>query len=289
MNRSRVKIMLLTVISLIITAQAFAQTKLFTKKDNLKNIGEKTLMVVTDNNSLINLSIKEAASKNWDLCKVDFCNMKEFEQMCEDSSYFFLVKVAGQFKKEDDPGIEFLSLLKGGSEAAMGIGNMYEILSLPLQPVDDGEGYILPFMDIYMSIFKSHVRRVQDSKIANTVGLSWYGNRIAKIGKKSVLINEDDMSEMITADYINDSFKDNGKVVDEDFILSTIEKKRKDMLVSICIAPEEPQNNGSYCYKMLVGVDDGELYYFRKQKITAKNPKGFLPEDIKKISIPFIF
>jgi hypothetical protein len=104
-----------------------------------------------------------------------------------------------------------------------------------------------------------------------------------------VLINEEDMSEMITAEYINDTFKENGKVVDEDFISSAIEKKSADILVSICIAPQEPQNNGSYCYKMLVGADDGELYYYRKQKINAKNPKGFLPEDIKKIAIPFIF
>ena len=281
--------MLLTVMSLFLAAQAFAQPKLFTKKDNLKNIGEKTLMVVTDNNSLINLSLKEAVGKNWDLCKVDYCNMKKFEQIKEDSSYFFLVKVAGQFKKEDDPGIEFLSLLKGGSEAIMGIENMYEVLSLPLQPLDDGNGYILPFLDIYVNIFKSHVRRIQDSKIANTVGLSWYSNRISKISKKSVLINEEDMSEMITAEYINDTFKENGKVVDEDFISSAIEKKSADILVSICIAPQEPQNNGSYCYKMLVGADDGELYYYRKQKINAKNPKGFLPEDIKKIAIPFIF
>lgn len=290
MNKNTIKLIVFTVVSLFVSTITFAQPKLFSKKHDLKDIGEKTLMVVTGNNSFVNLSIKESVNRLWDLSKVDFCDMNEFEKIKSDSSYYFLVKLDGQFKKEEDPGIEFLSLLKGGAPAIMGTENMYDVLSLPLQPVNDGSGYILPFIDTYIKIFKAHVGRVQENKIvANTMGLSFYANRLGKISKKNVLINKEDMSEMITEDYINDSFKTNGKVVESDDIEEALEKALPGILVSISIAPEEPKNNASYCYKMLVGADDGDLYYFRKQKINAKNPKGFLPEDIKKIAIPFIF
>ena len=290
MNKSIIRLISLAVVSLLVSTITYAQPKLFSKKHDLKDIGEKTLMVVTDNSSFLNMTIKESATKLWDLSKVDFCDMDEFDKIKTDSSYYFLVRLNGKFKKEDDPGIEFLSLLKGGTEALVGTESMYDVLSLPLKPVDGSGDYILPFVDTYIKIFKAHVKRVQENKIvANTMGLSFYANRLSKIGKKIVFINEEDMSEMVTADYINASFKDNGKVVDEDTIEESLEKARPGLLVSICIAPEEPKDNGSYCYKMLVGADDGDLYYFRKQKINAKNPKGFLPEDIKKISIPFIF
>lgn len=290
MNKNIARLISLAVVSLLVSTITYAQPKLFSKKHDLKDIGKKNLMVVTGNNSFLNMSIKESVTKLWDLSKVNFCDMEEFEKIKSDSSYYFLVRLDGKFKKEDDPGIEFLSLLKGGTEALVGTESMYDVLSLPLKPANGSGDYILPFIDTYIKIFKAHVKRVQDNKIvANTMGLSFYANRLGKIGKKIIFINEEDMSEMVTADYINASFKDNGKVVDEDTIEDAMEKGRPGLLVSICIAPEEPKDNSSYCYKMLVGADDGDLYYFRKQKINAKNPKGFLPEDIKKISIPFIF
>lgn len=289
MKNYTVKFITFVLIYICFSAFSFAQSRLFSKKDNLQDIGNKTLMVVLENNSFLNLSIKESVQKHWDLCKVDFCNTDEFEKIKSDTSYYFLIKVNGQFKKEDDPGIEFLSLLKGGSDAVMGIDKMYDVLSLPLQPVDDGSGYILPFIDTYIKIFKSHVLRIQENKIAITMGISWYSNRLSGISKRKVLINELDMSDFLTAEIIDEDLKENGKCVDEDTIIEAVEKALPDMLVSLCIAPEEPKNNSSYCYKMLIGTDNGELYYYRKQKITAKKPKGFLQEDIKKISIPFIF
>ena len=37
---------------------------------------------------------------------------------------------------------------------------------------------------------------------------------------------------------------------------------------------------------MVVSADSHDIYYYRKQKVNAKNPKGFLPEDLKKLAIP---
>ncbi len=55
-------------------------------------------------------------------------------------------------------------------------------------------------------------------------------------------------------------------------------------VVSYVVAPSEPVN-GSICYKMLIGSDNHELYYFKKHKITARNGKGFLTSDVKAIKL----
>ncbi len=276
-------------LTIVFTATlASAQSRLFSKKEDLKDMNEKTLMVVLENNSLIDASLKEAVTKIWDLGRYSFCSTEEFEKIKTDTSYYFIIRVQGMFKKESDPGIEFISLLKGGKDAVTGIDNMYEVLSLPFQPLDDGNNYILPFIDSYIRIFKSHVQRIQEHKIAATIGIGWYSNRLSKIGKKTIIFNGNDLSGQDLKDEIEDIFKGNAIVADEDEIELAMAEQKPNTLVSICIAPEEPQN-GSYCYKMLVGADNSELYYFQKQKISAKNPKGFQLVEIKKIAIPFMF
>lgn len=287
MKKNLMNIITLSLTILFTATLASAQSKLFSKREDLKDMNEKTLMVVLENNSLIDGAIKEAVTKIWDLGNYNFCSTEEFEKIKTDTAYYFIIRVQGMFKKESDPGIEFISLLKGGKDAAMGIDNMYEVLSLPFQPLDDGNNYILPFIDTYIRIFKSHVQRIQEHKIAATIGISWYSNRLSKIGKKTILFNENDLSG-VGKEEIESIFKGNATVADEDEIELAMAEQKPNTLVSICIAPEEPQA-GSYCYKMLVGADNSELYYFRKQKITESSPKGFQLGEIKKIAIPFMF
>ena len=55
-----------------------------------------------------------------------------------------------------------------------------------------------------------------------------------------------------------------------------------DAVVSYTVCPEDPQP-GAFCYKMLVNAEDGELYYFRKHRITRKTGPGFLVEDMNRI------
>ena len=63
---------------------------------------------------------------------------------------------------------------------------------------------------------------------------------------------------------------------------NALENKRPQTLVSLSIAPKNPLA-GSYCYKMLISTNTNELFYYKKQKITTKNPQGFLNDDIKAI------
>jgi len=285
MNMKSVKFFLIALVAILIAAPFTSMAQVFSKKEDLKDLNGKTLMVVLENNSIIDLTLKQSVEKEWDLSKVEFCDPDKFEKIKTDSSYYFLIRVKGIFKKEREPSIEFLSLLKGGEEAYMGLDEMYDVLSLPFQQIDDPDGYIIPYIDAYINIIKSHVLRVQKKKIAATLGLSWYSNRLQELKGKEVLVNEADLSGIVSKEEAGKMLKKSGKVVEEDVIYEAIDNKKANTAYTICIGPEV-EKQGSYCYKMVVSADSHDIYYYRKQKVNAKNPKGFLPEDLKKIAIP---
>ncbi|MBR5856147.1 MAG: hypothetical protein IKY70_02610 [Bacteroidales bacterium] len=285
MNMKAIKLSLIALVAILMAVPAISNAQVFSKKEDLKDLNSKTLMVVLENSSMINLTLKQAVEKEWELSKIAFCNLEEFEKIKTDSSYYFLVRVKGIFKKEREPSIEFLSLLKGGEEARMGLDEMYDVLSLPFQTIDDPDGYIIPYIDAYVNIIEAHVLRVQKHKIAATLGLGWYSNRLQELRNKTVLVNENDLSELITKEEANKILKDGGKVVEEDEIYDAIDNKKPKTAYTICIGPQVEQQ-GSYCYKMVISADSHDIFYYRKQKVNSKNPKGFLPEDIKKIALP---
>lgn len=276
---------LIALVAILMALPTISQAQVFSKKEDLKDLNSKTLMVVLENNSMIDLTLKQSVEKEWKLSKVEFCDLNQFEKIKTDTSYYFLIRVKGIFKKEREPSIEFLSLLKGGEEAYMGLDEMYDVLSLPFQQIDDPDGYIIPYIDAYINIIQSHVLRVQKKKIAATLGLSWYSNRLQELKGKEILVNELDLSNTITEGEANKILKESGRVVEEDIIYEAIDNKKANTAYTICIGPEV-EKQGSYCYKMVVSADSHDIYYYRKQKVNAKNPKGFLPEDLKKLAIP---
>lgn len=281
-----VKFLLIALIAIFVAVPTFSNGQILSKKEDLKDLNSKTLMVVLENNSMIDLTLRQAVEKEWTLSKIEFCDLDRFEKIKTDTSYYFLIRVKGIFKKEREPSIEFLSLLKGGEDAYMGLDKMYDVLTLPFQYIDDPDGYIIPYIDAYINIIQAHVVRVQKKKIAATLGISWYSNRLQELRGKRVLVNKLDLNSNVTVDEANRILGNGGKVVDEDEIYEAIDNKKGETAYTICIGPEEGDRYGSYCYKMVISADSHDIYYYRKQKITSKNSKGFLPEDLKKIAIP---
>ena len=72
-------------------------------------------------------------------------------------------------------------------------------------------------------------------------------------------------------------------VADTDSADEYVSGNAANTVVSYIVCPENPQP-GSFCYKMLIDVGTGDLYYFRKHRITRKVGPGFLVEDVKRIA-----
>jgi hypothetical protein len=41
--------------------------------------------------------------------------------------------------------------------------------------------------------------------------------------------------------------------------------------------------DSGYCFIMLIGTDDSELYYYSLHMIDKANPNGLLPDDLRKL------
>jgi hypothetical protein len=49
------------------------------------------------------------------------------------------------------------------------------------------------------------------------------------------------------------------------------------------VGPVGDRNSG-YCFKMLIGTDDANMYYYNQHIIDKANPNGLLPADLKRLA-----
>ncbi len=257
----------------------------FNKKSDLKDFNNKTLKVVVENNSIVDLAIRESIENSWKLSKYEFCDLDEFNELRGDSSYYFIVRVDGIFNKEREPGIEYISLLKGGPEGVENIVDMEEILALPINSSEGGFGTIISYIPSYINIFQNYVLRVQKTKISANIGIAWYSNNLKELKGKTLLINRDELADNLTEESANALLDKEMSIVDFSEIEHALLINKNDCVVSLSVSPEVEQT-GSYCYKMLISTDKNELLYYKKQRIKTKTPKGFLESDIKAFVFP---
>jgi hypothetical protein len=50
------------------------------------------------------------------------------------------------------------------------------------------------------------------------------------------------------------------------------------------VSPVEEFKNSGYCFKMLIGTDDSNMYYYNEHLIDRRNPDGFLPADLRRLA-----
>ena len=72
------------------------------------------------------------------------------------------------------------------------------------------------------------------------------------------------------------------KVVDDDAIKEAIVNRSANTLVLHMVGPENPRAGGM-CFKMLIGADDGMMYFYGEHKITPNKPRGLQVNDLKRI------
>lgn len=284
MRRSLV-LFLSIIVSYSLCAQGFT---LFSKKDDLVNFSSKTLKVVVEGNgSLDDVMIMDAVKEHWTLSPFEFCNLTDLEGMVADTNYYFLVKVSGQFSKEKEPAMEFLSLLRG-THGATDINSMKEVLSLPYRPLNDNSGDCFGYLPPFINIIQAHVLKVQRNRLSAYIGIGAYSDGMDGVKGRQLMFCEGDFAFDVTPEMLKEDFKGSAKFVSKEELEAALLDRIPNGLVSIIIAPSINQR-GSYCYKMVVSTDTWELFLYRKHKMSGKVGAGFNKEDYRKMSVPFSF
>ena len=272
-------------IALLMPLLALAQAQIDTKKVKISDFTQKITKVVLTGNQFYDTCLQGEVSTKWHVSPYEFCSMSEFDKIKSDDSYYFLLTTKGQFKKETEPGLTFLTLVKGGKESEKGIGEMLEIVAFPYASAEDPSGREISFLASILDIIQNYALDSMEKDINAYTGLPNYTMNITKSGKMKLVFAEGDLSAEITPEVKNQLFDENVLVIDADDADEYLTKNNENTLVSYVVVPSSGKV-GSYCYKMLLEPRANKLYYFRKHKISKKAGPGFLLEDVKRITAP---
>ena len=274
------KKLIILITALIMPIMAGAQAQITTKKVKIEDFTQKVTKVVLNGNPFYDTSFKDEVAARWRISPYEFCTLEEFEGLKGNDSYYFLILTQGQFRKETAPGLQFISLVKGGQGADKGIGDMLEVVSLPFASAEYPSGRELIFLPAFLDIIQNHTLEAMENDFNAYGGLSNTAQKLGKAGNMDIVISEDDLNSLVSKE-MTDS--EGMTVTDEDDADSYMLDEVSGTLVSYVVAPSEPVK-GSFCYKMLIDAQTHELYYYRKHKISPKAGAGFLPEDIERIN-----
>lgn len=261
---------------------ASAQMQIDTKKVKISDFTEKITKVVLTENPFYASALKREISARWRVSPYEFCTIEEFECLKNSPDYYFLITTKGQFRKEQAPGLQFISLVKGGKRAEKGIDAMLEIVTVPLASADSPSGREFTFLPAFIDLIQAYALNAMDSDISGYAGLSSYAENLSNAKNMKILFSEDDLESEMTEDMKTTCNAANIWIVDESDAEDAMDNAAENTIVSYVVAPADPVP-GSYCYKMLFDTSTHELYYYRKHKISKKTSAGFIKEDIKRI------
>ena len=275
-------------ILILMTAMLFpiiagAQAQITTKKIKIADFPEKVTKIVLTGNDFYDLSLRDEIAAGWTLSPYEFCTLEEFNSLKYNDEYYFLITADGKFKKENEPGLTFLTLIKGGKGASEGINKMLEVVSIPIASAENPSGREFVFMPAFIDIIQDYTIAAMNNDINGYTGLISSTEDLKGTQNMEFVFAECDLAADVDRPFRDLNFDSDMLLSDEDEVDSIMEKGTSNKIVSLVIVPDEAPN-GSYCYKMLIHPESHKLYYFRKHKISKKYGPGFLQEDIIRIN-----
>lgn len=277
------KKILIYIAVLLLPIMGSAQANISTKRVKIGDFTQKTTKVVLTGNMFYDSMLEDEITARWRISPYEFCSLEEFEELKTNEEFYFLLTVKGQFKKETEPGLQFLTLVKGGDKASGSINEMFEIISFPFASAEDPSGREAIFFPTFLEIIQAYIHDSMDKDIHAYGGLSNSSLNLPETKDMTIIFSEDD----ICTDIIN---KVDTLYFNQTMVIKPEEDADKYMTDSEAHAvisyTARPANEaaGSYCYKMLIDNQSHKLYYYRKHKISKKFKAGFLEEDIKRIA-----
>ena len=270
---------------ILLPGLASGQAQINTKKVKISDFTNKTTKVVLTGKMYHDARLEKAIKERWHISATEFCTLEEYQKLISNENYYFLLTVSGQFKKENEPGLTFLTLVKGGESNDQDLNNLLEVVSFPFSSTTDPSGREYVFLPAILDMMQVHVTNSIAKDVNGYIGLSNYSLNISRSKDMNIVFSAADLSSEITPELQATYFNNGILVLDEEEADEYMRPEKENTLVSYIVVPSSAQP-GSYCYKMLFDTQSSTLYYFRKHRISKKFGPGFLAEDIKRICAP---
>jgi hypothetical protein len=275
---------LLPAVLFIVTFPVLAQAP-FPRPEEIKQFDASKTCVVLDDNQLsaYNAIIKKAVQAYWNVTPFEFITQGEFDSRRKDPKYSFIILTQTSFDNDKSKSqFNYINLLQGKNIEL--IGQMPEICAVPLSSADEDDidygykmGAILQFMQHHAKMISA------DPSLTGRKYLKYYNKNIPLISGKIILVMKQDLAPEADSPEKIAALNKNIKIVGEDDIVTAVRSKAANTLILHEVGPGSDRKSG-YCFKMLIGTDDSEMYFYNQRKIDDDNPYGLLLSDIKKFS-----
>jgi hypothetical protein len=259
----------------------------FPSKDEIKQFtASKTCVVLEDDPfSSFNSYMKDAMKQYWTVTPYEFISAKEFNIRRLKPEFSFIVLTETKYDKDKTSSLyNFINLLEG--KKVDKLGEMPEICAVPLSFAGEEDteygyklGAILEFM-------QRHARLImEDPSKTGRKYLKYYNENIPEVMKKTILVKQEDLSpEIANIERIKAIYSNKIEIVTEEEIIKAIENKSPGIVILHKVGPVGEKQDEGYCFKMLIGTDDANLYYYNMHTIDKNNPNGLLPSDLKRLA-----
>lgn len=276
---------LLLILLLGSAAGLMAQKRVAPTPEQIERVARTTTgVVLTGHNILLEAALREAVEKKWTLTPVAFIDTAEFNRHIGDANRTFLLIVGGTFKDDAaQNGYTFLNLVMGGS---LQLEKLADFILWPLTCKGQDEDRALLLMEASIDVIQNHIRLLQQNPALARADMDTYNIYIPKLRDRTILIAAEDLSAPVPDDEMQ-RFDGRLKIVDRTEIADAITDSRPNTVVGIALYPIDDRLKAPYCYTMLIACDDHELLYFKRHKVRNPKQRGFLKEELRRITIPF--
>lgn len=267
--------------TLLLTGQAP-----FPSKDVIKQFtASKTCVVLEDDAlSTYNSFIKEAVKEFWTITPYEFIEIKDFNIRRLKPGYSFIVLTQTNFDKDKSNSLfNFINLIQGKNVNKL--GEMPEICAVPLSFAGEDDLEYSYKLGAILAFMQKHAQMIsEDPSLTGRKYLKYYNKYIPDVHTKKILVKKEDLDpELSSIDNIKSIYPNEIEIVEEDEIVKAIENKAPNTLILHKVGPVGDRNSG-YCFKMLIGTDDSNMYYYNQHMIDKSNPNGLLSADLKRLA-----
>ena len=267
------KIILVWFLTVLGTA-AFGQATIHTRTDILKDFTLRTTRVVLSGDELLDQVLQEEVASRWRISPFEFCTFSEFENQKNDPDYYFLLTARMK-------GIRYLTLVKGGP--GEGIGDLYEVVSLPLSPAVSASGRELVYLGALLDFMQLFTDRAMQLAYKGNKAINKLAQRPGRLSHKQIYLSSEDLSSKvdgIKARYFDSDFREvPEEEADKIFLDNTF-----NAIVGYTVVPVQPVS-GDWQFKMLFDARTNEMVYFRRTRVRDTETAGFDSTDLKRINI----
>jgi hypothetical protein len=245
----------------------------------------KTCVVLEDDSfSAYNKYIRDAVKAYWKITPVEFIEEAEFNVRRADPAYSFIVLTQTNFEKDKANSVyNYINLIQGKKVARLGL--MPEICAIPLSFAGEEDIEYVYKLGAILSFMQKHARMIiAEPTLTGRRYLRYYNRFIPDIKGKTILVRKEDLApEISTPEAIKAFYDGKIEIVPEEQIIEAIGSMAPGTLVLHKVGPGEDKKSG-YCFKMLIGTDDANMYYYNQHVINSENPDGLLPNDLKRLA-----